>query len=70
MQTNTDEIEDRIERLSTCAPDAAPGGFTFNQFLIEAGEPLLFHRVRRDERISRRRLRPYDQEGLTGKEPT
>jgi flavorubredoxin len=43
MQTRTDEIADRIYRLSTCVPDAAPGGFTFNQFLVDADEPLLFH---------------------------
>lgn len=43
MQTNTHEIADRIYRLSTCVPEAAPGGFTFNQFLIDADEPLLFH---------------------------
>jgi flavorubredoxin len=43
MQTCTDEISDGIFRLSTCVPDAAPGGFTFNQFLVRAEEPLLFH---------------------------
>ena len=43
MQTSTHEIADRIYRFSTCVPDAAPGGFTFNQFLIDADEPLLFH---------------------------
>jgi flavorubredoxin len=43
MQTNTYEIADRIFRLSTCVPEAAPGGFTFNQFLIDADDPLLFH---------------------------
>lgn len=43
MQTRTDEIADNIFRFSTCVPDAAPGGFTFNQFLIKADEPLLFH---------------------------
>jgi flavorubredoxin len=43
MQTKIDEIGDSIYRLSTCVPDAAPGGFTFNQFLIDAEEPLLFH---------------------------
>jgi flavorubredoxin len=43
MQTNTHEIADRIYRLSTCVPDAAPGGFTFNQFLVNADDPLLFH---------------------------
>ncbi len=43
MQTLTHEIADGIYRFSTCVPDAAPGGFTFNQFLIKAEEPLLFH---------------------------
>lgn len=43
MQTVTHEIADGIFRFSTCVPDAAPGGFTFNQFLIRADEPLLFH---------------------------
>lgn len=43
MQTNVAEIADHIYRISTCVPDAAPGGFTFNQFLIDADEPLLFH---------------------------
>ena len=43
MKTRTDEIADRIYRISTCFPDVAPGGFTFNQFLVDADEPLLFH---------------------------
>lgn len=43
MKTQTDEIADGIYRFSTCVADAAPGGFTFNQFLIKADEPLLFH---------------------------
>ena len=43
MNTSTHEIADGIYRLSTCVPDAAPGGFTFNQFLIDAEQPLLFH---------------------------
>jgi flavorubredoxin len=43
MKTVTDEIADGIYRLSTCVEEAAPGGFTFNQFLIKADEPLLFH---------------------------
>ena len=43
MKTSTHEIADGIYRLSTCVPDAAPGGFTFNQFLIAADEQLLFH---------------------------
>jgi flavorubredoxin len=43
METRTHEIADGIYRLSTCVPDVAPGGFTFNQFLIVAEQPLLFH---------------------------
>src|ERR1700744_6734610 len=44
MQTQIDEIADRIYRLSTFVPEiAAPVGFTFNQFLIDADEPFLFH---------------------------
>jgi flavorubredoxin len=40
--TKVDEIADGIYRISTPV-DAVPGGFTFNQFLIEDDEPLLFH---------------------------
>ena len=43
MNTVTTELAAGIYRLSTCVPDAAPGGFTFNQFLVTADEPLLFH---------------------------
>lgn len=43
MQTNIHEIADGVYRLSTLAQDAAPGGFTFNQFLLAGDEPLLFH---------------------------
>jgi flavorubredoxin len=43
MQTSVHEIADGIHRLSTCVPDAAPGGLTFNQYLIDADEPMLFH---------------------------
>ena len=44
MVTKTAEIADGIFRLSTHVPDIAPPhGFTFNQFLIVADEPLLFH---------------------------
>lgn len=43
MQTTTDEIADGIYRFSTFIPDVSPEGFTFNQFLIAADEPLLFH---------------------------
>ncbi|MDQ1632850.1 MAG: hypothetical protein QOC80_2822, partial [Frankiaceae bacterium] len=43
MQTNVDQIADRVYRISTCIPEVAPGGFTFNQFLVDAEEPLLYH---------------------------
>ncbi|MBV9293839.1 MAG: MBL fold metallo-hydrolase [Frankiales bacterium] len=43
MQTSVDQIAERIYRISTCVPDVAPGGFTFNQFLVDAEEPLLYH---------------------------
>lgn len=44
MTTAIDEIADGIYRLSTWLPDIAPpAGFTFNQFLIDADEPMLFH---------------------------
>ena len=42
--TSVDEIASGIYRISTPIPPAAmPGGFTFNQYLIDADEPLLFH---------------------------
>lgn len=37
------EIADDIHRISTWIPDVTPEGFTFNQFLVVADEPLLFH---------------------------
>ena len=43
MQTDIHEIAPGIFRLSTFVPEIAPAGFTFNQFLIHADEPLLFH---------------------------
>jgi flavorubredoxin len=43
MKTRTDEIADGIFRISTCVSGITPDGFTFNQFLIKAEEPLLFH---------------------------
>jgi flavorubredoxin len=41
--TKTNEIADGIFRLSTFVPNVTEDGFTFNQFLIKAEEPLLFH---------------------------
>ncbi len=44
MDTRIDEIAEGIYRVSTYLPDVAPpAGFTFNQFLIDADEPLLYH---------------------------
>jgi flavorubredoxin len=44
METNLHEIADGIYRISTLVPEVAPpAGFTFNQFLINADQPLLFH---------------------------
>ena len=43
MQTTVHEIADGVYRLSTCVPEVAPGGFTFNQYLLDGDEPLLFH---------------------------
>lgn len=42
--TRIDEIADGIYRISTpVPPTAVPGGFSFNQYLIDDEEPLLFH---------------------------
>jgi flavorubredoxin len=44
MQTKVAEIADGIYRLSTFVPQIAPpAGFVFNQFLLRADQPLLFH---------------------------
>ena len=44
MTTRVDEIADGVFRISTyVAGIAPPAGFVFNQFLLVADEPLLFH---------------------------
>ncbi len=44
METTVNEIADGIYRISTWVPEVAPpAGLTFNQFLIDGEEPLLFH---------------------------
>ncbi len=43
MQTKIDEIAPDVFRLSTLVEEAAPGGFTFNQFLVRDEQPFLFH---------------------------
>ena len=43
VETKIDEIAPDVFRLSTIVPDAAPGGFGFNQFLVRDEQPFLFH---------------------------
>jgi flavorubredoxin len=44
METSIDEIADKVYRISMLIPGiAGPAGLTFNQLLIDADEPLLFH---------------------------
>jgi len=43
MQTETHEIAPDIFRFSTLVDGITPDGFSFNQFLIRADEPMLFH---------------------------
>lgn len=43
MSTSLAEMSDGIYRISTFVPDIGPTGFTFNQFLVVAEEPLLYH---------------------------
>jgi hypothetical protein len=40
--TRIDEVTDRIYRISTPVKKLS-GGFSFNQYLIDDDEPLLFH---------------------------
>ena len=44
MTTQLYEIADGIFRISTYVPEVAPpAGFAFNQYLVLADDPLLFH---------------------------
>lgn len=43
MTTTLDEIAPNVYRVSTFVSEIGPTGFTFNQFLIDDDEPLLFH---------------------------
>ncbi len=43
MATTVEEIAPSIYRLSTLVPEIGPDGFTFNQFLVDDDQPLLFH---------------------------
>jgi hypothetical protein len=40
--TNIAEVSPGIYRINTPVPEI-PGGFSFNQYLVVDGEPLLFH---------------------------
>ena len=42
-ETKTFEIADDVYRFSTAVTGVGPELFTFNQFLIKADEPMLFH---------------------------
>jgi flavorubredoxin len=42
METRIDEVGNRLFRIATPMP-AVPGGFSFNQYLLDDDEPLLFH---------------------------
>ncbi|HTO54578.1 MAG TPA: MBL fold metallo-hydrolase [Myxococcota bacterium] len=56
--TRVDEIAEGIYRISTpVPPQNFPGGFTFNQFLIDDDEPLLYH-------TGLRRMFPLVQEAV------
>lgn len=44
MESRIDEIADGVYRISTHVPEIAPpAGFSFNQFLVDDDQPLLFH---------------------------
>ena len=42
MSTRVDEIQEGIYRIHTPVAEI-PGGFSFNQYLIDDEQPLLFH---------------------------
>ncbi len=43
METKTDEIAAGVYRFSTAVSGIGPEPFTFNQFLIDADAPMMFH---------------------------
>ena len=43
MAAKVDEIAPHVYRISSLVPGIGPDGMTFNQFLLEDDEPLLFH---------------------------
>jgi flavorubredoxin len=62
--TNINEIANGIYRINTpLPPNVVPGGFSFNQYLIYADEPLLFH-------TGPRRMFPLVREAVASVMPT
>ena len=65
MTTTVDEIAAGIYRLSTFVPQIGPSGLTFNQFLLDDDEPLLFHTGHRamfpDVRAAIEQVMPVDR---------
>lgn len=65
MTTTVDEIATGIYRLSTFVPEIGPTGFTFNQFLLDDEQPLLFHTGHRvmfpDVRAAIERVLPVER---------
>jgi flavorubredoxin len=63
--TTVDEIAPNIYRLSNLVNEIGPTGFTFNQFLIDDEEPLLFHTGHRsmfpDVREAIEQVMPFDR---------
>ena len=43
METKVAEIASGVFRLSTFIPEISPIGFTFNQYVIKAEQPMLWH---------------------------
>lgn len=43
MDTTVHEVAEDVFRISTWVSDITPDGFSFNQYLVRADEPLLFH---------------------------
>ena len=81
MQTNVNEVADGVYRLSTWIE---PAGLVFNQYLLDAEQPLLFHTGQRNlfplvrdavatvmapERLRVDRLRPRRVRRVRGDEP-
>ena len=65
MTTTVDEIAAGIYRLSTFVAQIGPSGLTFNQFLLDDDEPLLFHTGHRamfpDVRAAIEQVMPVDR---------